>query len=94
MLLNLDPSSVVFYVGGYPPDFTVQSSLVFVLIIPLFLQVQIQTSSLSKACKSLSMSVGIDEMQGDATSYRICLACSMLELKEGSMMIFHLPSKA
>uniref|UniRef100_A0A8C3XYJ3 Laminin subunit alpha 3 n=1 Tax=Catharus ustulatus TaxID=91951 RepID=A0A8C3XYJ3_CATUS len=22
MLLNLDPSSVVFYVGGYPPDFT------------------------------------------------------------------------
>lgn len=54
MLLNLDPSSVVFYVGGYPPDFRVQSFLVFqrifVLIIALFLQVKIGTSSLSKAC--------------------------------------------
>lgn len=24
ILLNLDPSTVVFYVGGYPPDFRVQ----------------------------------------------------------------------
>lgn len=24
VLLNLDPSTVVFYVGGYPPDFRVQ----------------------------------------------------------------------
>lgn len=39
------------------------------------------------------MSVGIDEMQGDTASYRICLACTMLKLKEGSMMIFHCQGK-
>lgn len=27
-LLNLDPENVVFYVGGYPPDFRVRANVI------------------------------------------------------------------
>lgn len=55
-LLNLDPSTVVFYVGGYPPDFRVQRVIqslkeISVLIILLLLQVKVGISSLSKTIK-------------------------------------------
>lgn len=52
-LLDLDPSSVVFYVGGYPPDFRVQRITysfeeISMLIILLSLQIKVGNSSLSK----------------------------------------------
>jgi len=51
-LLNLDPSTVVFYVGGYPPDFRVQRVIqsfkeISMLIIMLLLQEKVGIASLS-----------------------------------------------